>query len=161
MSVTPEAHINALVVEVPELRPMLDERLHDFDGELLPHLFYADVMSWEQDQAFHCDATSSTSLKRLLDRLDADYRDGDEDLQGLMQVNTPRPSGDRRPVMFARNPRARVHSIFMVVQDDGTRRCHRSIPLPIEDDLTRHSTNVGDPARWNADPVHEPFFCVS
>ena len=87
MTVTPESHINALVVDVPELRPMLDERLHDFDGELLPHLFYADVMSWAQDQAFHGEGDSSTSLRRLLDRLDADYRNGDNDLRGLIEVS--------------------------------------------------------------------------
>ncbi len=66
---------------------MLDERLHDFDGELLPHLFYADVTSWAEEQAYHPTASSSTSLKHPLDRLDADYRDGDDDLRGLIQVS--------------------------------------------------------------------------
>ena len=87
MSVSPDSHITALVVAVPELRPMLNERLDDNHGELLPHLFYADVTSWAEDQADHPTASSHTRLKRLLDRLDADYRDGDDDLRGLIQVS--------------------------------------------------------------------------
>ena len=87
MWATPESLINTLVVEVPELRPMLDEHLRDFDGELLPHLFFAEVMSWAQEQAWHPTATSPTRLRVLLDRLDADYRDGDDDLHGLIQVS--------------------------------------------------------------------------
>ena len=87
MWATPESLINTLVVEVPELRPMLDEHLHDFDGELLPHLFFAEVTSWAEEQAWHPTATSPTRLRLLLDRLDADYRDGDDDLHGLIQVS--------------------------------------------------------------------------
>ena len=52
MWATPESLINTLVVEIPELRPMLDEHLHDFDGELLPHLFFADVTRWAEEQAW-------------------------------------------------------------------------------------------------------------
>jgi hypothetical protein len=87
MTVTPEAHINALVADVPDLRPMLDERLHDHGGELLPHLFYADVMSWAEDQASHPAKSGSPDLKRLLNRLDDDYRDGNDDLRGLIEVS--------------------------------------------------------------------------
>ena len=87
MWATPESLINTLVVEIPELRPMLDEHLHDNYGELLPHVFFGDVTRWAEEQAWHPTATSLTKLRHLLDRLDADYPDGDDDLRGLIQVS--------------------------------------------------------------------------
>jgi len=48
---------------------------------LLPHLLFADVMSWAEDQASHPVTSRSPGLKRLLNRLDDDYLDGNDDLR--------------------------------------------------------------------------------
>ena len=48
MWATPESLISTLVLEIPELRPMLDGHLRDNDGELLPHVFFGDVTRWAE-----------------------------------------------------------------------------------------------------------------
>ena len=87
MWATPESLIRDLVVDIPELHPLLDEHLDDQDGELLAHVLFGDVTRWAESQAAHPTGESSASLKRLLERLDAAYTDGDDDLRGLIQVS--------------------------------------------------------------------------
>lgn len=71
-----------LVAATPELRPILDEHLHDQEGELLPYVLMADVARW-LDVASHTDPVRVADVVGWLER---EFVGGDFDVRNLIDV---------------------------------------------------------------------------
>lgn len=84
--------VETLLLQVPELKPVFDEHIHDND-ELLPHVFMGDVTRFVVDlheNALKGDAASTASsdaLRRTLDTLESAMRSGNEEVQELIAVS--------------------------------------------------------------------------
>jgi len=82
-----EDFIRAMVARFPGLRPLLNEHRQDQDGELLPHLFFADLtrylLSLLSDESNVC---AGRDLREMLDYLDDAYGNGAL-LQELISVS--------------------------------------------------------------------------
>ena len=89
------AFVGALVYRFPVLRPLLQEHLDDQKGEVLPHLFIADVERWVETGVKSGDRTRREQVRALLDFLETAYSQGDADVEELISVSflehLPRP----------------------------------------------------------------------
>lgn len=83
MSASTVSVVGVLVHEYRDLQPLLAEHLEDNEGEVLPHLFLADVMRWLAGRVAF-DPDICRSVLRWLER---QYRDGDEGVKGLIMVS--------------------------------------------------------------------------
>lgn len=100
------AFVGTLVRRFPELLPLLEEHLEDYDG-LLPHVFMGDVTRWIVKEF---DAGSgSPILREMLDFVEATFGSGHEHEQELIAVsfveNLPKstePSGRIRDLLGPR-----------------------------------------------------------
>ncbi len=87
MASSGERFIRELVDRVPALGPVLTEHLEDNFGELLPHVFLADVMRQMvqldsgQEASEEADATG-----RILEHLEANFGTGDHGLDELIST---------------------------------------------------------------------------
>lgn len=77
------AAVAAFVDEYTELAPLLTEHLEDNEGEVLPHLFLADVMRWLAARVEY-DQDLCRGVLKLLERA---YVRGPEDVRGLITVS--------------------------------------------------------------------------
>lgn len=75
--------VRALVDRYRQLTPLLEEHLEDNEGELLPHLFLADVVRW---LAARVDSEPDV-CRSIMDWLEREYVRGAEDVQGLITVS--------------------------------------------------------------------------
>jgi hypothetical protein len=85
-SMTPATHdfVDRLVADFPRLRPLREDYLAQ-SGEMLPHVFFGFVTEWLVD-AYRADphGGAGTMWRRLLDRLESEYRRADPDVEELL-----------------------------------------------------------------------------
>ena len=81
--------IRGLVREFPELQPVLDVHLSGQGGELLPHLFLADLVRWLEAQFSDSEpkAQALPLIKRLCAFMEAEFVRGDEQVRELLAVS--------------------------------------------------------------------------
>lgn len=95
MSAATVALVGTLVYRFPELRPLLQDHLDDQDGEILPHLFMADVERWAEGRITADDEASKKLVQDVLDFLEVAYCTQGDDVQELIAVSFlehfPRP----------------------------------------------------------------------
>jgi len=78
--------INLLLTRVPELKPVYDEHMHDYE-ELLPHVFLGDVTRYVVTQARCGEISPGRPLDRILDVLNQCLAGGDEQVKELVAVS--------------------------------------------------------------------------
>lgn len=95
MSAATVSFVGALVYRFPLLRPMLQEHLDDQEGEVLPHLFMADVERWLEREVLNRPAQSQTEIAALLAFLEEAFVTGDEEIRNVISASflehLPRP----------------------------------------------------------------------
>ena len=107
---TAEAHFTQeLVAAAPELVPLLEEHLHDQEGELLAYVFMGDVAGWLHESS----ATHPARVGEVLTWLEARFTSGSFDERNLIDVGIvemlpPRPAGSRILAMLPAELRARA-----------------------------------------------------
>lgn len=69
-----------LIVDFPQLTPVMDEHLDDQEGELLPYLFMSDVARWAQTN----NDTDPQAVGSLVDWLEAAFASGPQDVKDLI-----------------------------------------------------------------------------
>lgn len=69
-----------LVVDVPEVEPLMQTHLADQEGELLPYLFLADVARW----AHATYASDPTTVGRVVDWLEQEFVSAEADEKDLI-----------------------------------------------------------------------------
>jgi len=57
----------------PWLLPLLAEHLQDQEGQVLPHLYMADVERWAEGEAVRSMAAPGSEIRQLLDFLEAEF----------------------------------------------------------------------------------------
>lgn len=94
MSALTVAFVGSLVYEFPPLLGLLQEHLDDQDGEVLPHLFMADLERCIEAQVVGQDGQSSKLIPKILAFLEAAVGRDDE-IAGLIHTSflehLPRP----------------------------------------------------------------------
>lgn len=89
------AFIGALVHAFPVLRPVLQEHLNDQEGEVLAHLFMADVERWLEREVMNRRSQSSTEVAGVLTFLEDTFGKGDPEVNELIAASflehLPRP----------------------------------------------------------------------
>lgn len=83
MSYTPSSLVRALAARVPDMEAVLHEHLEDYDGELLPHIFFGELTQWVLDQS----PGTSKFLDDVLKMLDDAYGAGPLDVKELIYVS--------------------------------------------------------------------------
>ncbi len=107
---TVEAHFTEqLVAAAPELAPLLDEHLHDQEGELLAYLFMGDVAAWLAASS----ATAPGRVGEVLAWLETRFAEGGFDERNLIDVGIiemlpARPKGSRILAMLPPELRSRA-----------------------------------------------------
>ncbi len=79
-------YINKLIDQVPELRYVYDEHIHDND-ELLPHVFLGDVTRYVVQQVRLGETGSAKPVERILSILDQGMGSSDEQVKELISVS--------------------------------------------------------------------------
>jgi hypothetical protein len=72
------AFVGRLVSQFPELVPLLREHLDDQEGEILAHLFMADLERWVERELARQGDSPSDLIEQLLDFLEEAVRRNDE-----------------------------------------------------------------------------------
>lgn len=80
--VTPEDFVRSVVEHVASLRPLLDEHLEDYEGELVAHAFFPDVALWADAKPL-----DSPDLRLLLDLCERAYEGLDERLHNVLYLS--------------------------------------------------------------------------
>jgi len=75
--------IRELVTEYPDLSGLLREHVEDNHGEILPHLFMADVVRWLATRA----TSAPSQCRAILDWMERRFNTGPEDVRGLIAVS--------------------------------------------------------------------------
>jgi hypothetical protein len=87
--------IRDLGASFPALRPMLAEHVEDNFGDVLPHLFLADVLRWLLAQLDEGGGDDRAEITDILSFLEDAFSAGDEERQELISTgfveNLPRP----------------------------------------------------------------------
>lgn len=82
------------VAAFPGLQPMLSEHLEDNFGEVLPHLFLADVLRWLVSQSASAEGDGAAEVLPVLSFLEDAFEAGDDERQELISTgfleNLPR-----------------------------------------------------------------------
>lgn len=95
MNASTVALIGALAYRFLELRPLLQEHLDDNDGEVLPHLFVADVERWAEGEATAEGNARQAAVQDVLAFLEDAYSTQGEEIEELISVSflehVPRP----------------------------------------------------------------------
>lgn len=87
MSATTVALVGTLAYRIHELRPLLQEHLDDQDGEVLPHLFMADVERWAEAEATSGDDARQAVVQAVLAFLEDAYSTQGEEIEELISVS--------------------------------------------------------------------------
>lgn len=77
------AFTGALVWRFPELMPEFGEHLSDNEGEVLPHVFMAQVERWAEQFV----SERRPLVERLLEELEKGYERGGEPVRNLIDVS--------------------------------------------------------------------------
>jgi len=91
MSADTVALVGALVYEHPALRPVLAEHLDRCDGEVLAHLFLADLAGW-LDRSAHVAPATCRQVGRWLETA---YLRGSAEVRELIATSLPTLVPDR------------------------------------------------------------------
>jgi hypothetical protein len=95
MSAKTVAFVGALVYRFEELLPLLEEHLVDQEGEVLPHLFTADLERWAEVTVEEGAEKAMARLREVLAFLEVAYSTGCEEIEELIAVSflehLPRP----------------------------------------------------------------------
>lgn len=87
--------MGALVHQFPGLPPALQEHLNEQEGELLPHLFMADVERWAEAEVVNRLPQSQSSITGILNFFEAAFGNDDAEIVELIHVSflehLPRP----------------------------------------------------------------------
>jgi hypothetical protein len=67
------AFVGAMTHRCPWLLPLFAEHLGDQEGEVLPHLYMADVERWAEREVDRAPAKVSVELRELLDFIEAEF----------------------------------------------------------------------------------------
>ena len=78
MSALTVAFVGCLVYTCPPLVELLQEHLDNQDGEVLPHLFIADLERWMEAEIVRNDAEPAELMTQILEFLEAAVRRDDE-----------------------------------------------------------------------------------
>lgn len=88
MSARTVAFVGSLVHRCPWLLPVLQEHLDDQEGEVLPHLFMADVERWAEREIAASRTAEGSHLASVLAVVDAELHDaGDTEIGELITVS--------------------------------------------------------------------------
>jgi hypothetical protein len=79
------AFVGALFFRFPELMPLLQEHLNDFDDTFLPHVLMGDITRWIVLQ-FHQDPNDPT-LRQMLSFIEAAFERASHDDRELIAVS--------------------------------------------------------------------------
>ena len=89
------AFIGALVSEIPQLLPLLQDHLDEQEGEILPHLFMADLERWAEILVNEGSEEQRCELSRFLNCLELAFETRGEEVQELISASflehLPRP----------------------------------------------------------------------
>jgi hypothetical protein len=80
------AWVNKLLEQVPELRHVYDEHIHNND-ELLPHVFLGDVTRYVVQQVYLGETGPAKPVERILSVLEQGMGSGDEQVEELVSVS--------------------------------------------------------------------------
>ncbi len=102
MSELTESFVRALTARFPDLGRLLAEHLAHNLGQLLPHVFFGDIVRWAVSLLISTrtgdNLTPRRELREFCDLLEETYSGGNEELQELLSVsfleNLPRPGED-------------------------------------------------------------------
>lgn len=83
MPVQGDAFIRSLVDRFPQLRPALVEHTEDNFGEVLPHVFLAEVMRYLVAQWLR---GGSSDVSAIVEYVEAAFATGDSDLEALIST---------------------------------------------------------------------------
>lgn len=104
------AFVGALAREVPELLPLLQEHLDDYDG-LLPHVWLGDVTRWaiQQFKANPADPSLKKTLKLMEQTLSREGAQAEQELVSASFVeNLPRPDDAEAGILEMAGPSVRA-----------------------------------------------------
>ena len=82
--------VRSMVARFPVLSALLGDHLKDYDGELLPHVFFGDVTRYIISltiEASRGGLSSARQLHDILDFLEEGFSSDDEQLQELLSVS--------------------------------------------------------------------------
>lgn len=79
--------VPALVAQLPEFAPLLEEHLHDNFGELLPHVFFGAVTRHVLERTAASVDKSEDWLKKVTAFMCQVFEHGDEGAQNLVAVS--------------------------------------------------------------------------
>lgn len=80
------ACVNKLLEQVPELRPVYDEHIHDND-DLLPHMFLGDVTRYVVQQVRSGDMGPTKPVSRILEFFEWCMVSSDDQVKELVSVS--------------------------------------------------------------------------
>ena len=78
MSAVTVAFVGSLVYQFPPLLGLLQEHLDDQEGEVLPHLFVADLERWIEAEVLRHDGQPSELATKIIDFLETAVQRDDE-----------------------------------------------------------------------------------
>lgn len=95
MSAATVAFVGALAHQFPEVLPLLAEHLSDQEGEVLPHLFMADLERWAEKKVMSDYDGPCGELREVLDFLEFAFSAAGAEVEELIAVSflehLPRP----------------------------------------------------------------------
>lgn len=75
--------VHSTVSAVPELGPLLEEHLADYDGQVLPHIFFGEVSAWTVAHL----GDEQAAVSRLLAHLETAYDGGAQDVLEVIALS--------------------------------------------------------------------------
>ena len=95
MSALTVAFVGTLAYKFSVLLPIFQEHLEEQEGEVLPHLFMAEIERWTERAVASGDTARRGQVQSLLDFLETAYLTGEEEIEELISVSflehLPRP----------------------------------------------------------------------
>lgn len=85
MSAETVAFTGALVHANPELLPLLGEHLDELDGEILPHVYVANVEKWVETEFLN--GRSMAAVQRIVEFMERSLNSGRDDIDELIVVS--------------------------------------------------------------------------
>ncbi len=89
------AFVGALVYRFSALLPLLQDHIEEQEGEVLPHLFMADVERWVEGEVKSGDSSRCAQVQAMLNFLETAYSTTGGDVEELISVSfldhLPRP----------------------------------------------------------------------
>lgn len=87
MSAATVPFVCAMAYRFAELRPLLQDHVDDNDGEVLPHLFLADVERWVESEATRGASGNGSVFDSVLAFIEEAYDSGGAEIEELISVS--------------------------------------------------------------------------